>query len=120
MQLELNFIKAIETTIKQEEWRVIVDFPRYEVSTFGRFRNRSTGQYLKGTTTNSGYLHVGLIRNGRQVTNQAHRIVAETFLEMPSTKHRDVNHKNKVRTDNRVSNLEWATRSQTARQAKAN
>ena len=102
-----------------EEWRVIPDFPRYECSSFGRFRNRSTGKYLCGTTVHNGYLHIGLIRNGKQITKLSHRVIAETFLEKPSPRHTDVNHKDKVRTNNRISNLEWSTRSHNSRHAKS-
>jgi len=37
-----------------------------------------------------------------------HRLVAQAFIENPDKK-RTVNHKNGVRTDNKVQNLEWMT-----------
>jgi NUMOD4 motif/HNH endonuclease len=94
-----------------EEWKPVVGFLRYEVSTLGRFRRLSNGKYLEGTFNHNGYIHIGLTRNGRQVTKLAHRLIAETFLEPASKLHSVVNHKNKNRVDNRLSNLEWATRS---------
>lgn len=58
-----------------------------------------------------------MVRDGKQETKLAHRMVAEAFLEQPSEEHQVVNHKNKVRTDNRISNLEWSTRSYNAKHA---
>ena len=118
MQTEFRFITSSVVVITDEEWRRVPDFPRYEVSTLGRFRNRSTGQYLGGTTVHNGYLHIGLIRDGKQHTHLAHRLVALAFLERPSPRHTDVNHLNKVRTDNRVVNLEWSTRSHNSKHAR--
>ena len=73
---------------------------------------------MKQTLHANGYLHIGLLRDGKQVPKLAHRLIAETFLFKPSEKHNDVNHKNKNRADNRVSNLEWLTRSDNSKHAK--
>ena len=71
-----------------------------------------------GTLSNNGYRHIGLMKEGKQVTKLAHRLVAETWLEPESEKHVVVNHRNRKRDDNRVSNLEWATRSWNAKHSK--
>ena len=118
MQLEFRGLGDNEAIIEREEWRQVAGFPRYEVSSMGRFRNRATGLYLGGTTSNNGYVHIGLVTNGRQITKLAHRLVAETWLQKPSPSHCDVNHKNKTRADNRLSNLEWATRSHNSKHSK--
>jgi hypothetical protein len=54
-----------------------------------------------------GYKQINL--NGK--IKLVHRLVAENFLKNPLNKS-DVNHINGIKTDNRVANLEWATRSE--------
>jgi hypothetical protein len=55
----------------------------------------------------SGYYGVGL-SNIRTKTFQVHRLVAETFIENPENK-THVNHKDKNKLNNNISNLEWCT-----------
>ena len=54
-----------------------------------------------------GYLYV--ICGGRKKKLRVHRIVAETFIPNPDNKP-EVDHENRIRTDNRVKNLRWVTR----------
>jgi hypothetical protein len=75
-------------------------------------------QTLPWTVANNGYIHIGLLRDRKQITKLAHRLIAETWLQKPSPSHNDVNHQNKNRADNRVSNLQWMTRSENSIHAK--
>lgn len=103
-----------------EVWKEVVGFPQYECSTLGRFRHKTRKRVLKQSAVHNGYLHVGLMRDGKQVTKLNHRLIAEMFLEQPSDKHDVVDHKNHIRTDNTVANLEWVTRSQNMRNTRKN
>lgn len=120
MQLELwlSDKPANSITVDFEEWRDVPEFPAYECSSMGRFRRKKGMFYLSGTYSHNGYLHVGFTHNGHQYFKLAHRVVAAAFLIPQSPAHCVVNHINRIRSDNRLSNLEWATRSWNSKHAK--
>lgn len=105
--------KPSGTEISEEIWKLVVCAPGYEVSSFGRFRHRIRG-LLKGTKAHNGYIHIGLMIEGYQKWMLAHRVVAMAFLGNPKN-HPVVNHIDGNRENNRVDNLEWASRSHNAR-----
>lgn len=67
-------------------------------------------QLLKPVLINKGYHSVTI--GGKSVF--VHRLVCEHFLDNPENK-RQVNHKNLIRNDNRLENLEWNTPSENIR-----
>ena len=67
------------------------------------------GRVIKPSKDKDGYLLVHLYKNGKTTTFKVHRLVAQEFIPNPE-KFPDVNHRNEVKDDNRVENLEWCTR----------
>jgi len=97
-----------------ESWRLVPSCEHaYSVSNMGRVRRDTRGRgsrpgwILKSRTNTRGYPAVTLFNKSYRV----HRLVALAFLPQPSPQHQEVNHKNGIKTDNRVENLEWVTRS---------
>jgi hypothetical protein len=60
---------------------------------------------------NTNYMMIDLCKNGKVKKHLFHRLMAQTFLENKENKEQ-VNHINGIKTDNRLENLEWNTRSE--------
>jgi hypothetical protein len=115
----------------EEIWKDITDYlGYYQVSNLGNVRSleRTVTYELKtksGTVVNKvykaknlktyigthGYYSVGFHVNKINVTVNIHRLVAEAFIPNPDNKP-EVNHKDGVKINNNVFNLEWVTQSE--------
>jgi len=91
-----------------EIWKEVSVNSNYEISILGNIRNKNTKKILKLNNSNNGYLTVILSKNNIPKGYLVHRLVALTFLPNYYNKE-TVNHKNKIREDNRLWNLEWST-----------
>jgi len=94
----------------KEVWTPINDYDNYEISSLGNVRNSNTCRILK-LTNKGGYIFTGLSKNCGGKTYSVHRLVALAFIDKPENKPQ-VNHKDKNRSNNNVSNLEWSTASE--------
>lgn len=84
-------------------------FDGYFVTECGKVWSEKTKRFLKLRPLPSGYLKVSV--GYPQKDHYIHRLVATAYIANPKNK-KEVNHKNGDKTDNRVSNLEWATHSE--------
>ena len=108
----------------QECWRAVVGYEGYyEVSNLGNVKSierlvrhsRSNieflrkGKLFKPSIERAGYLKVQLSVRGKSKYYFVHRLVAQAFLPNPDNLP-EVNHKNEIKTDNNLDNLEWCSR----------
>lgn len=110
---------------EREQWKTVRDWPAFEVSSWGRVRNRFTGNILAlqkketgGGRASYGHLKVTLVRNGAQTRGSdrkdfsVHRLVQEAFGVGP--RKREVRHWDGIAWNNMAVNLAWATRKENA------
>lgn len=102
-----------------EVWAPVHIAPeRYRVSSLGNVMSKVRGQDwspVKPTVMEAGYLTVGIypIQGEKAVTQQVHSLVMKAFEgEAPSPEHTDIRHLNGMKSDNRLCNLKYGTRSE--------
>jgi hypothetical protein len=112
-----RYIDIIDPSI--EIWKDIIDFPIYEVSSFGRIRNKQTGKFLKASKSKDYKYPYITVRNPdsshpsgiQRKTMFIHQIVSNSFISrIPGKVY--VNHIDKNLENNHITNLRYVTRSE--------
>ena len=83
----------------------------YAVTEDGQVWSYKSKKFLKPFDNGHGYLYVSLLKNNQRKNCRVHRLVAEAFLPNPNNKPQ-VDHINRNRRQNNVSNLEWVSSSE--------
>ena len=113
------FMKAFlisENMENIEVWKDVVGYEgHYQVGSLGNIKSLKYNReaILIPSITKTGYFTVSLFKSGKTKTKRIHQLVAESFLGHTRCGYLlVVNHKNHIRTDNRVNNLEIVTQRQ--------
>lgn len=115
----LNRLRAenSDKSLDGEIWKPIPNYQRYEASNFGRVRSlnyKKTGmvKILKPALAEGYLFTVFLNDQGKYKSIAIHRVVAMAFYGLK--KGLVINHKDGIKTNNNVENLEWCTQSYNA------
>lgn len=93
----------------KEQWKDVPGFEgKFQVSTRIRLRNLITGNILKPHLHHSGYYTICFKHKGKPKYLSRARVVGLTWIPNPDNK-KEINHKNGIKTDDRIENLEWVT-----------
>ena len=92
------------------EFLTIDRFSKYEINKNGEIRNKKSKRILKQTLDSYGfYYKVSIVNDiGKSETISVHRLLALAFIPNPENKPA-VDHINRIKKDNRLSNLRWVS-----------
>lgn len=110
--------EALRRIAEREEWRTVIDWPDYEVSSTGQVRSRKSGRVRirRQHLSAHRYHAVVLSMDGRTKRAKVAHLVARAFLG-PRPADSTVNHKDGDRLNNHAANLEYITQGENNRHA---
>ena len=118
-------------------WKPVPEYPNYVINRDGRIERipyekayttaggvtrtmRFASQPIVTRVDHNGYLSAQLTRDGRTRSVPIHKLLLWAFGEPPPSPGMLARHKNDVKLDNRIENLEWGTYRQNWEDAQRN
>lgn len=110
----IKFMLPVENTIvdkvenmAEEIWKVIPDYPDYQISNYGKIKSLKRGKdrILRPYTDGLGRLNVILYRNGKRVKRMSHALTYEVFNNYKRKKNECIHHIDENVNNNYISNL---------------
>lgn len=93
----------------RETWKDAIGYEGlYEVSNTGKVRRFNNKKILKQRTNKNGYYRIQLSKKSKLKNHGVSRLVAQAFIPNPNNLPQ-VNHKNGLKFDNNINNLEWVS-----------
>lgn len=111
-----NIIKYIKLQISKlcliEIFLPIQNYPGYYISNFGKVKSikNNKSYFLKHKLCRYGYHRVRLRKDNKECIKSINRLVLENFIGFCDEK--QVNHKNRIKSNNKLNNLEYMTASE--------
>ncbi len=100
--------------MSEEIWKQVQRFPDYAAGNFGHIKrivakkHVPAGHQVKPQRMVIGYHKITLYRDGSRIEQLLHTIILETFMGSAPPGY-NCNHKDGIKTNNCLSNLEWVT-----------
>jgi hypothetical protein len=92
-------------------WKNLKGFKGYEINILGQVRNKKTNKIYKNNKDKNGYIRMTINYNGKIKNFLVHRLIAIHFIPNP-LKLPNINHKDGIKNNNSIENLEWCTQKQ--------
>ena len=89
----------------------IIGYENYLIYEDGRVYSKKSNKFKEPRINPAGYKIFDLHKEGKRKTHSIHRLIALHYIPNPENK-LCVDHINRIRDDNRVDNLRWATHSE--------
>lgn len=90
----------------------------YYITEDGKCFNQITQKFLKGQVGKNGYHNYYLtLPDGSRKRVYTHRLVGDAYLQKPTHRHNQINHKDGNKLNNCADNLEWVTPQENQRHA---